>query len=363
MPSESPPSVSVVITNFNGEHYLPGMLAALEATGYPFLEIIVCDDASTDAGRLFLRHEHPEVKLLTCNRNLGPSAPRNQGIRAARGDLIMLLDNDAYPYPDAVEPWVRVFVEHPEIVAAMPRVIFDVDPPIIHCDGAATHATGQMWLLNGHTPLDQAETIIRPTQSLMGTAMMFRRQAALAIGGFEKDYFIFFEDHDFGTRMRILQGPILSVPQARIRHLGGTKDLSFRTGADYPLRRRYLIPRNRYMFMLRNLQGRTLLVLSPIFFVYDLSQMVFVVLRGWVEPYFAGLAWDLTHLSRILRKRERIQASRIVPDADILVDGPLPLHPGLFRRGTPQALFRRILDRIVMGLFACLRKLIPGRLP
>ncbi len=350
--------VSVVVTNFDGEGYLPGMMEALQATGYPFHEIIVSDDASRDGSRLLVRHRFPQVTLVSSDLNRGPAAARNAGIRAASGELVLLLDNDGYPLPDAIEPMVNALLEEPDVVAVMPRVILRGDPPHVHCDGSRTHFTGQMWLANGHVPVGDVSDRAPPIDGLMGTAMMFRREIALRIGGFEPDYFFYYEDHDFGTRMRILGGPLRSVPAARVEHLGGTADLSFRQGGRYPTRRIYLTAKNRVMFGIRNLQGRTMGVLLPAWVLHELAQMMFAAARGWIGPYLQGLTWNVTHLSRTLRKREGIQAARSTPDSAILQDGALPLHPGVMKAAGPAAWLRGLLESVLGVLFRGLRRFL-----
>lgn len=351
-------SVSVVVTNYDGEDYLPGMMEALRATGWPFREIIVSDDASTDGSRLLLRHRFPDVRVVTSDVNLGPAPTRNAGIRAASGDLVLLLDNDGHPFPDAVGPMVKALADDPSLAGVMPRVILRGDPPVVHCDGARTHVTGQMWLLNGHVPLPEASPVPEPIASLMGTAMMFRREAALAIGGFESDYFFYYEDHDFGTRLRILQGRLRSVPEARIDHLGGTAGLSFRKGRSYPLRRASLTAKNRVLFVLRTLAGRTLLLLLPVLVLHEAAQFAFAVARGWTEAYLQGWFWNIGHLGRTLRKRERIQAARIATDREILQRGALPLHPGVMSDGGPAAAVRRGLEAVIDRLYLAVRRFI-----
>lgn len=340
-------SVSVVVTNFDGEHYLPGMMAALAATGFPFLEIIVSDDASRDGSRLLLRHRWPEVRVIANERNRGPSPTRNAGIRAARGDYVLLLDNDGYPFPDAVEPMVRALDEDPELAGVMPRIILRGDPPLVHCDGSRTHVTGQMWLLNGHVPVTEAPTESEAVQSLMGTAMMFRRELALAMGGFEPDYFFYYEDHDFGTRLRLLGGPLRSVPESRIDHLGGTKGLSFRSGRDYPKRRALLTAKNRWLFGLRALQGRSFVALLPLLLCHEIAWAAYSLARGWAEPWFQGFVWNLAHLGRTLEKRRFIQRHRRVPDRELFQDGPLPLHPGVMKAHGAAARARRALEAVI----------------
>ena len=343
-------SVSVVVTSFNGEGYLPGMMAALDATGWPFLDVIVSDDASTDGSLVMIRHRYPHVRIVSAEANRGPSAARNAGIRAARGDLVLLLDSDGYPEPDAVGPLVQAFLDDPELAGAMPRIVLDGDPRLVHCDGATTHVSGQMALVTGHVPLSEAPIEPGPIASLMGTAMIFRRTAALAIGGFEPAFFFYYEDHDFGTRLRIEQGPLRAVPAARFRHLGGTRNLSFRHGQDYPARRQYLIPRNRWLFMLRDLEGTSLVALAPAILLFEGVQAIYVLFRGWIEPWFQALAWEFAHLGRTLRARAGIQSRRVVRDASILTDGPLPFHPGFAAGRAPRRGLLALLDRWIRTL-------------
>jgi GT2 family glycosyltransferase len=357
------PSVSVVIVNYNGEHYLPGMMAALKATGYPFLEILVADDASTDRSLLYLRHHHPEVVILASDVNAGPAVARNRGLSAARGEWILYLDNDGHPEPTAVHQLVSALAAHPEAVAAMPRIILAGPPRLVHCDGAATHFTGQMWLRNSHVEPQVATNQSGPISSLMGTGMLVRRDAARAIHGFAEEYFIYYEDHEFGTALFLAGGDLICVPEAVILHLDGTQNLSFRIGRDYPSRRAYLTAKNRIRFTLVALEGRTLAVLLPLLLLHEFAQASFSIAKGWAETYTAGLFWNISHLGRSLRAREAFQTRRQRPDTEMLVDGPMPIHPGLLKgRG---ALTRAVqgLERVLLGLYRLSRPFLNSGKP
>ena len=95
-------AATVVIPNWNGrdllERYLPSIEAALshnEAT-----EILVVDNGSTDGSVDFLRTHHPRVKTLALDRNLGFGGGSNAGFRAARNDIVVLLNSDMRVQPD-----------------------------------------------------------------------------------------------------------------------------------------------------------------------------------------------------------------------------------------------------------------------
>lgn len=354
------PAVSLVIVNWNGERYLPLLMQAIRATGYPFHEIIVADDASLDASLLLLRHRHPEVRVLPSPVNAGPGAARNRGLRAATGEFVLFVDNDGLPFPDAIEPLVSALASNPAAAAAMPRIILKGPPEVIHCDGARTHYTGQMWLLNSHRPLDGPLDDATGITSLMATAILVRRQAALAIGGFAEEYFIYYEDHEFGTALFLQQGDLVSVKESRFHHLEGTKDLSFRTGREYPGRRAYLTARNRILFGLVALEGRTILLLSPVLAVHEIAQAAYSLSRGWLEHAWCGWMWNLGRLGRTLRRRDAFQSRRRRPDREMLAGGPMPIHPGLMAKGGAARWILRPLERVLDTLYRTLSPWLSG---
>lgn len=85
--------VSVVIPNYNGELFLREALDSVIKQTYPYIEIIVVDDGSTDSSLKILSEYEEKIKLIK-TRKFGASAARNRGIEAARGEYIALLDGD-----------------------------------------------------------------------------------------------------------------------------------------------------------------------------------------------------------------------------------------------------------------------------
>src|ERR1700722_3509963 len=104
-------AASVVIPNWNGrdllEQYLPSVIAAL--AGNPENEIIVVDNGSTDGSAAFVRTAFPDVKLLALDRNLGFGGGSNAGFRAAKNDIVVLLNSDMQVSPNFLAPLVRGF--------------------------------------------------------------------------------------------------------------------------------------------------------------------------------------------------------------------------------------------------------------
>jgi len=96
-------SISVCIANYNGNETLRECLdSVLNQTFEHNVEIIVHDDASTDDSVAFIRSEYPQVKLIDSKTNVGFCISNNRMVAVAKGEFILLLNNDASLRDDAL---------------------------------------------------------------------------------------------------------------------------------------------------------------------------------------------------------------------------------------------------------------------
>ena len=107
MDSTTPPLVSVVTVNFNGERHLRGLLSCLERQSYPRLEVLLVDNGSTDGSIPLVEREFPEVRIVRAGGNLGFAGGNNLGTRKAQGAYVALINNDTLPDDD----WLLRLVE------------------------------------------------------------------------------------------------------------------------------------------------------------------------------------------------------------------------------------------------------------
>ena len=88
------PKVSIIIINYNGKHHLESCLESLLKINYDNIEIIVVDNNSTDDSVSFISTNFPDLILIKLNENKGFAEPNNLGAKIAKGDFLLLLNND-----------------------------------------------------------------------------------------------------------------------------------------------------------------------------------------------------------------------------------------------------------------------------
>jgi GT2 family glycosyltransferase len=314
------PEISVIVVNWNRRELLRACLASLFAQAGAAFEVIVVDNGSRDGSREMLEREFSgfPLQIIANRENLGFCAANNQGIRAARGRYIALLNNDA----EAERGWLaalrRALDSAPGVGMAASKILVWEDPGRIDKAGHLIYPDGQnRGRGSGEPDRGQYDT---PGEALWpdGCAAMYKREMLEQIGGFDEDFFAYADDAELGLRARIAGWRCLYVPDAVVRHhRGSTLGLG-------SARRLALIERNRVLLAAK-LFPWSLLWLNPVYYAARISAGMWASLRGRGETsYFPGAAgklrmatallkgdlWALLLLPRILRKRARMRRIR-----------------------------------------------------
>lgn len=349
--------LTLCMINRDGERYLPESLRAATVLSDQFTEIVVIDDASEDGSARLVRERFPAVRVVELGENVGPAAARNAALREARTDLVLLLDNDVSVAPGCVELLVEALDEHAAAAVAMPSVIYADRPDVVQFNGADCHFLGHQILRGVDTAPAAAEPGAVPVGSLVTACCLVDTRRLPRDAAFDDTFFIYFEDHDLGLRLRGQGRQILSVPRARCLHGAGSVGLSIRSLGRYSSRRVLYLIRNRWQLVLKTYSSRTLLLLAPLFAFYELAQLVTVVRQGWLREWVAAARWIAGHAREIRRRRERYQRARTVPDRELLEGGPIPFRAELAQGGVDR-LGKRVLDVVATSYWRAVRPLI-----
>jgi GT2 family glycosyltransferase len=198
--------VTIAILNYQRRDALRQALEAARAQRYAPLEVLAVDNASTDGSREMVRDEFPDVHLVALPENVAAAA-RNQGVRAAKGEIVFTLDNDVlFATPDDVTRGVAAFERHPRAAV--------VNFAILGPDGLLSRRD---WC-HPRDPDRWADAEF-PTDYVLEGASACRREAFLAAGGYWPPFFIGHEGWDLGLRLLDAGHDLVYSPAVRVRHM------------------------------------------------------------------------------------------------------------------------------------------------
>jgi GT2 family glycosyltransferase/glycosyltransferase involved in cell wall biosynthesis len=193
-------SASVVIPNWNGrdllEKYLPSVVTAM--SGHPENEVIVVDNGSADGSAEFVRASFPGVKLLALPENLGFGGGSNAGFRAAKNDIVVLLNSDMRVAPDFLAPLLEGFAPSGDVFAVSCQIFFS-DPQKKREETGLTQGWWSEGSLRVRHRLDDEIDGLFPCFYGGGGSCAFDRNKFLELGGFDellKPFYL--EDTDLG---------------------------------------------------------------------------------------------------------------------------------------------------------------------
>jgi O-antigen biosynthesis protein len=197
------PHISVVVCTYNGAATLRDCLEGLLRLDYPYFEVIVVDDGSTD-GTAGLVAGYPFRLISTENRGL--SSARNTGLYAATGEIVAYIDDDAYPDPHWLRYLAYSYLTTSHAGMGGPNLLPASDGPIATC---VFHAPG------GPVHVLTTDEV---AEHIPGCNMSFRREVLLEIGGFDEVYRTAGDDVDVCWRVQHTGRTIGFHPSAVVWH-------------------------------------------------------------------------------------------------------------------------------------------------
>ncbi len=303
---------------------------------------MVLDNGSQDGSLALIRRDYPGVRILEIGSNLGAAGGRNAGLRSIPQDLILLMDNDVALTADCVDRLVAALAARPDVSIAVPAVVYGHRRDVVQYCGARCHYLGQQILDNEDVPVTQISADSFEMGSLVSCCLLLDRSRIPAGEAFDERFFIYFEDHEYGVRVRAFGSELLAVPSALCYHGKGTEGLSIRQLGTYSSRRVFFLLRNRWLFMLKVYSLRTWFLMLPMFIVYEAAQFAVVIKKGWLREWWRSVTWILSNLRSIRGERRRFQDLRKRHDGDLVTGGRLPFRPELtaspLERGALQVL-------------------------
>lgn len=226
------PRLSVVIVTWNRWSDTRVCLESLRAASLRDIEILVVDNGSSDQTVAQLREHYRDVRLLCNAHNTGHSHAVNQGIEAAQGDAILVLDADTEVASDALATMLNHLEAHPAVGVVAPRTL-NTDGSVQQTARAFPRPInglfGRQSLLTRLFPgnplsrryLGSDQLDVRQpfrVEQVSGACMMFRRELVTRVGPWDEGYFAYWVDSDWCYKVGAAGYAIDCVPTALVVH-------------------------------------------------------------------------------------------------------------------------------------------------
>ncbi|GIX45475.1 MAG: glycosyltransferase family 2 protein [Candidatus Hydrogenedentota bacterium] len=231
------PRLSVVLINLNTREFLRACLKSFGARlNDPSYEVIVVDNGSTDGSLEMVREEFPSVRLMPQGENLGFTKANNIGLRAARGQYLLILNSDTEILDDALERMCAFMEAHPDIGALGPKLLNPDFTLQYSCRRFPSYRTALFHRYSIITRLfpnnrysqeylmkDVGHDTTMDVDWVSGAALLTRRETLAQVGLFDEGFFVYAEDVDLCYRIKQAGWRVVYLPEARIiHHIGKT---------------------------------------------------------------------------------------------------------------------------------------------
>lgn len=302
--------VSVIIPTYNRGKMLCECVASILESTYTNIEVLIVDNNSTDntvelIQEVFKRDER--VHMIGLKENLMAAGGRNEGIKRAKGEYLLFVDNDNIVYPDMIMYLVEEMEKDARIGLVGPLSINKYYGDTIWLASGDYHFfSSRPRTLYAGKKVNEVELKNKYATCYSPNVMMVSRKAIEAVGGFDTSYFAMYEEADFGYRILKAGFKEYIVTDARTHHMsyiGKDENAKLRTlGLGFP-ERAFHYAKNRTVFMKKYAKWYHRIVYYVFFIhVFTVYYMFEALIHGRKD---IAKAWWKGTLSGVKAKVER----------------------------------------------------------
>lgn len=301
--------IAAILVGWNSRAYLEDSLGSLAASRGVDFRVIFVDNCSTDDSVEFVRRRYPDVTIIQNQENAGFCRGNNIGIAAALemgAEAVFLVNVDTVVEPDCLQ---RLQAELREDRLVQPLILLHPreGEELVNTSGGTLHYLGFSYCSDYRSPSHRIDGERRMLIA-SGAAVLIPAAVVRRVGAFDESFFMYHEDVDLTWRARLAGFEIRLVPEAKVWH-----KYEFSRNS----RKMTLGERNRWYFLLKNFQGKTLLLILPFALLNELLILLFALKEGWLGGKLGSYGTLLRRLPDLLRSRQEIQRLRRVSDREL----------------------------------------------
>jgi N-acetylglucosaminyl-diphospho-decaprenol L-rhamnosyltransferase len=336
-------ALAVITVGYNSAAQLPGTLTAVTTQLRDDDELVVVDNASSDGTVDVARAYAPRARVIELDLNSGFGGGCAAGVEASTAPLILFLNPDAAPAPGCIEALRQIAAQRPRWGAWQALVVMQGGQRV-NTLGGKIHYLGFGWAGGCGIPAGEVAPDPAEVAFASGAAMVIRRKAWEAVGGFDPSYFLYGEDLDLSLRLWLAGYGVGMTPSARVEH-----DYEFEKGRG----KWFLLERNRWRTLLAAYPAPLLLLLAPALLLFEVALLPVAAQGGWLGAKLRAQGAVLRDVLGELRRRRRVQATRRIDAhafAELLTADLDSEYLGPAARIGPLVALQRLYWRIVRAL-------------
>ena len=312
--------VTIAILNYNGREFVEESIQSIEQLQYPRKTVILVDDGSTDDSVSFIKSRYPDIRVIALGYNSKLlNKVRNEAIRAATTNLILITDNDIVFSSDCLQVLVEALAKLPNAAVVIPRIMYATDKDRIYIDRNEFHYVCASIDENREKRLNGVSSDHRANLTF-GCGIML-----INIGKVKDHIWDFFDedypmgwgdDGEFHHRVNLSGLRCYAVPTAVVYHkaIKGPP-------------RVYGQLLNRWHIILETYSWRTVVLVLPAMLLYECALFGAAILSGRCGEYLKACRSLACSLPKILMKRTKVRKYKIKRDREILTAGAIYAPP------------------------------------
>lgn len=308
MPS-SLPEISVVIPNWNGQHFLERCLTSIyNQKGEHAIEVIIADNNSTDTSKSYLAEHFPQVLVVALTENKGFDGGVNAGINAAKAPLIFLLNNDTELEPSCITSLIAAAKANPKVGFFATKMLDFKDHSIIDSCGDCLCWNGRSF---NRGQLEKDTGQYNEEEFVFGACAggaVYRRSLFDAIGIFDETFFAYLEDVDISFRAQLAGFTCKYIPGAQIFHIGSA---TAGKGSSFSFK---MMVKNHFHLIYKNYSITQLIKHLPKLAYAELRLQAAAYRQHYGKAYWWGVLTAAREWPQERSKRAKVQRDRKVSD-------------------------------------------------
>lgn len=309
--------IAVLILGYNHKKYLGDALDAALRQTHTNYDVIYIDNASTDHSVEFVAGAYPSVHIIANTENKGYAGGYNQALKKAFSqgfDAAVLLNPDTQADKDWLKELVASAYASEHIGFAQPKIYIwnkSNDTDIFNTAGNEINFLGfgycGKYKHKDKPPITKDVEITYAS----GASLLIKKEAYEATGGFDDDFFAYLEDQDLGWRGRLLGYKSILSSKSMLWH---KYDFQKKHLNHFKF---FLLERNRFTFLLKNFEVKTLLLIAPALVVMEIGVLFDSIIKGYFTMKLKGYLETIRGINKTLRKRTVVQNTRKYTDKEL----------------------------------------------